>query len=56
MEAIEKVQSEIEKVITKFSAISDHTSQLIENEIESLSSLKNSLLESIYLIIIMSLR
>jgi hypothetical protein len=46
MEAIEKVQFEVEKVITKFTAISEHTSQLIGNEIESLELLKNSLLES----------
>lgn len=44
MEAVDKVSSEIEKVITKFSAISDHSSKLIANEIESLMGLK-SLLE-----------
>jgi hypothetical protein len=45
MEAVEKVASEVEKVLTKFSAISDHSSKLISNEISSLELLKSSLLE-----------
>lgn len=45
MDAVDKVSSEVEKVITKFSAISDHSSKLIANEINSLELLKSSLLE-----------
>lgn len=43
MEAIEKVSAEIEKVITKFSAINEHSSKLIQNEINALESIKSTL-------------
>lgn len=45
MEAVDKVSSEVEKVITKFTAISEHSSKLISNEISSLELLKATLLE-----------
>ena len=45
MEAVDKVSSEVEKVLTKFKAISDHSNKLITNEINSLELLKSSLLE-----------
>lgn len=45
MEAVEKVSSEIDKVITKFSAISDHSAKLIGNEIQALELLRATLLE-----------
>lgn len=45
MDAVEKVSTEIDKVITKFTAISDHSSKLINNEISALELLKSSLLE-----------
>ncbi|CRK87175.1 CLUMA_CG000983, isoform A [Clunio marinus] len=45
MEAVEKVSSEVDKVITKFTAISEHSSKLISNEISSLELLKSSLLD-----------
>lgn len=45
MEAIEKVSAEIEKVITKFSAINDHSSKVLSDEIVSLQILKESLAE-----------
>lgn len=45
MEAIEKVSSEIEKVITKFSAINDHSSRILSDEVVSLQILKESLAE-----------
>lgn len=49
MEAVEKVSSEVEKVLTKFSAISDHSRTLISNEINSIEHLKSSLLERKYI-------
>jgi hypothetical protein len=49
MEAVDKVSVEVEKVLTKFSAISDHSSKLISNEINSLELLKSTLLERKYL-------
>ncbi|CAG9797968.1 unnamed protein product [Chironomus riparius] len=45
MEAIEKVSAEIEKVITKFSAINEHSSKLIQNEIIALENMKATLEE-----------
>ncbi|XP_070509226.1 E3 ubiquitin-protein ligase RMND5A isoform X2 [Chironomus tepperi] len=45
MEAIEKVSAEIEKVITKFSAINDHSTKLIQNEINALENIKATLEE-----------
>lgn len=45
MEAIEKVSAEIEKVITKFSAINQHSSNLLKNEILSLQLMRESLAE-----------
>jgi hypothetical protein len=48
MEAVEKVTSEVDKVITKFTAISEHSSKLIANEISSLELLKSSLAERKY--------
>lgn len=48
MEAVEKVTSEVDKVITKFTAISDHSSKLIANEITSLELLRATLLERKY--------
>lgn len=42
MEAVEKVASEVDKVITKFTAISDHSSKLISDEIASLEFLKSA--------------
>jgi hypothetical protein len=42
---IEKVNSEIEKVITKFTAINKHSSELIANEISSLENLRATLME-----------
>lgn len=45
MEAVEKVSTEIDKVITKFSAISEHSARLIKNEIASLELLRSTLLE-----------
>jgi hypothetical protein len=48
MEAVEKVSSEVEKVLMKFTAISDHSSKLISNEINTLELLKSSLLERKY--------
>jgi hypothetical protein len=45
MEAIEKVSAEIEKVITKFSAINDHSSKVLSDEVVSLQILKESLAE-----------
>lgn len=48
MDAVEKVSSEVEKVITKFTAISEHSSKLLSNEINSLEHLKSILLERKY--------
>lgn len=45
MEAIDKVSAEIEKVITKFSAINEHSSKLLSNEIVSLQIMRESLAE-----------
>lgn len=45
MEAIDKVSAEIEKVITKFSAINDHSSKVLSDEVVSLQILKESLAE-----------
>lgn len=45
MEAVDKVSFEVDKVIMKFSAISDHSSKLISSEINSLELLKSSLLD-----------
>lgn len=45
MDAVDKVSIEIDKVVTKFTAISDHSSKLITNEIIALELLKSSLLE-----------
>lgn len=49
MEAIEKVSAEIEKVIIKFSAINEHASKLIANEISALENLRKTLEERKYL-------
>lgn len=43
MEAIEKVSAEIEKVITKFSAINDHSNKVLSDEVVSLQMLKETL-------------
>ncbi|KAG5674787.1 hypothetical protein PVAND_004735 [Polypedilum vanderplanki] len=45
MEAIEKVSTEVEKVITKFTAINEHSSKLIQNEINALEAIKTALQE-----------
>lgn len=45
MESIEKVEVEIQKVLTKFLTISDHASKLISNEINSFELLKSSLMD-----------
>lgn len=56
MEAVEKVSSEIDKVITKFSAISDHSAKLIKNEIANLEMLRSTLLERKFYLFIKALR
>lgn len=45
MEAVDKVSSEVDKVITKFSAISEHASKVLSAEQSSLEMLKATLLE-----------
>lgn len=45
-EKIDKVYAEIDKVITKFTAMSEHSSKLMKSEISSLELLKSSLAES----------
>lgn len=45
MEAVDKVSSEVDKVITKFSAISEHANTLLSAEQASLEMLKATLLE-----------
>lgn len=50
MEAIEKVEFEVEKVLSKFTAISEHSSNLIQNEVNSIEMLKSTLLERKYFI------
>ena len=45
MDAVEKVEFEVDKVLTKFTAISDHSSKLIGNEINAIELLKSTLLE-----------
>lgn len=48
-EKIDKVYAEIDKVITKFSAMSEHSSRLMKNEISSLELLKSSFADSKHL-------
>lgn len=43
MEAIEKVGAEIEKVLSKFNAINQHSSTLLKNEVLSLQLMRESL-------------
>lgn len=45
MEAVDKVGQEVDKVITKFTAISEHASKLLSAEQASLELLKATLLE-----------
>lgn len=45
MDAVEKVEFEVEKVLTKFTSIQEHSSKLIGNEISSIELLKSTLLE-----------
>lgn len=45
MEAVDKVSSEVDKVINKFSAISEHASKVLSAEQSSLELLKATLLE-----------
>lgn len=45
-EKIDKVFAEVEKVITKFTGISEHATKLIQNEIASLDQLRTTLSES----------
>jgi hypothetical protein len=44
-EAVDKVLAEIEKVITKFTAINEHSSKLIANEISTLNNIKNNIFQ-----------
>lgn len=45
MDAIDKVSAEIEKVITKFSAINHHSCNLLKNEIIQMQIMRESLCE-----------
>lgn len=45
-EKIDKVYAEVDKVITKFTGISEHATKLIQNEISSLEQLRSTLAES----------
>lgn len=45
MEAVDKVSAEVDKVITKFGAISEHASKVLSAEQTSLELLKATLLE-----------
>lgn len=53
-EKIDKVYAEVEKVIIKFTGISEHAQKLIQNEISSLILLLSSLAEGKQIIIMIT--